>query len=114
MGMRYDHILIRFGEIALKGRNRKKFVERLKKNVSQKLKEFPNKEIIATRDRMYIKLNGDPYQEMIDRLTDVFGIQSFSPALKVESEIMREKHLKFPPSGPINNFRIHLMSLTMK
>jgi tRNA uracil 4-sulfurtransferase len=91
MGMRYDHILIRFGEIALKGRNRKKFVERLKKNVSQKLKEFPNKEIIATRDRMYIKLNGDPYQEMIDRLTDVFGIQSFSPALKVESEISKIK-----------------------
>ncbi|MFB8735461.1 hypothetical protein ACEQPO_22015 [Bacillus sp. SL00103] len=28
--MKYDHILVRFGEISTKGKNRKKFIEKLK------------------------------------------------------------------------------------
>ena len=31
--MNYDHILIRFGEISTKGKNRRSFIERLKQNI---------------------------------------------------------------------------------
>lgn len=40
--MEFDHILIRFGEISTKGRNRRKFVDRLKRNIREVLMDFPN------------------------------------------------------------------------
>lgn len=85
--MEYDHILIRFGEISTKGRNRSKFVGRLKKNIEHALSKFEKIEVETTRDRIYIKLNGQYHDEMIANLQEVFGIQSFSLAIKTESDI---------------------------
>ena len=31
--MKYDHILVRFGEISTKGKNRKKFIEKLRQHI---------------------------------------------------------------------------------
>jgi tRNA uracil 4-sulfurtransferase len=85
--MQYDHILIRYGEISTKGRNRKRFIEKLKINIQYKLMEFQNIEIQTTRDRIYIVLNGENHEEISNRLKTIFGIQSFSVAIKTESEI---------------------------
>lgn len=64
--MNYDHILIRFGEISTKGKNRKSFIERLKQNIRLVLKDYPNLKYFSNRDRMTITLNGeDP--EALDR-----------------------------------------------
>ncbi|MGA3855022.1 tRNA 4-thiouridine(8) synthase ThiI, partial [Bacillus pumilus] len=38
--MNYDHILIRFGEISTKGKNRRSFIERLKQNIRLVLKDY--------------------------------------------------------------------------
>ncbi len=89
--MLYDHILIRFGEITTKGRNRHRFIDRLKKNIQSKLKDFPKITIEKTRDRMFIKLNGEAHEEISARLETVFGIHSFSLAMKTESEIEQIK-----------------------
>ena len=35
--MHYDHLLVRYGELTLKGTNRKKFVNQLKDNVKRAL-----------------------------------------------------------------------------
>lgn len=59
--MRYDRILIRYGEMSTKGKNRNRFVVRLKRNIQKKLKAFPNIKIEYMRDRMYILLNGEPH-----------------------------------------------------
>ncbi|AIE61039.1 tRNA uracil 4-sulfurtransferase ThiI [Bacillus methanolicus] len=90
--MNYDRILIRYGELTTKGRNRNKFVEKLKMNIKRELRDFPNAKIEASRDRMYVLLNGENSEEIISRLKGVFGIQSFSPAVKVEKdiEVMKE------------------------
>jgi len=85
--MIYDHILIRYGEISTKGKNRGAFVEKLRKNVKYVLKNLSNIQIRASRDRMIILLNGERWEEVADRLKNVFGIQSFSPVVKVESEV---------------------------
>ncbi|GAA3320480.1 hypothetical protein GCM10020331_031660 [Ectobacillus funiculus] len=41
----------------------------------------------ATRDRMYIQLNGEDHEAVAERLKDVFGIHSFSLSLKVDTEL---------------------------
>ena len=91
--MIYDRIVIRYGEISTKGRNRKQFVDKLKKSLKPVLREFPNIEIDAGRDRMYILLNGENANEMLDKIKGVFGIQSFSPAVKVEKNIEKMKQI---------------------
>jgi thiamine biosynthesis protein ThiI len=85
--MKFDHIIIRYGEISTKKRNRKVFVDKLKANIKRTLKDFSNAKLQASRDRMYILLNGEDHQEIIERLKGVFGIQSLSPALKVAKDM---------------------------
>src|SRR5579875_1784324 len=85
--MNYDRILIRYGEISTKGRNRNKFVDKLRKSVRISLISFPKIKIEASRDRMYVILNGENGIEIIKRLKNIFGIQSFSPAIKVERDV---------------------------
>ncbi len=85
--MNYDRILIRYGEITTKGRNRNKFIDKLKKSVRIALASFPNIKIEASRDRMYVILNGENGIEIIEKLKNIFGIQSFSPAIKVERDV---------------------------
>ncbi|MFD3445299.1 tRNA uracil 4-sulfurtransferase ThiI [Microbacteriaceae bacterium 4G12] len=85
--MNYNHILIRYGEMTTKGKNRSKFVSVLKENIKYKLKKFKNVEYETTRDRMYIKLNGENHEEISDRLQQIFGIHTFSLAMKVDTEL---------------------------
>lgn len=84
--MQYDYILIRYGEMALKGKNRKQFVGKLYENVRAKLVDFPDIKIKRNRDRMYIVLNGEDPDPIMEQCKDVFGIQSFSLAIKIENE----------------------------
>ena len=44
MAYRYNHILIRYGELSLKGKNRKNFINALYDNVRKSLKAFPTLE----------------------------------------------------------------------
>lgn len=85
--MNYDRILIRYGEISTKGRNRNKFVEKLRESVKRTLKPYPKAKIEASRDRMYVILNGENGIEIMGILKNIFGIQSFSPAIKIAPEV---------------------------
>ncbi|MBE2913114.1 tRNA uracil 4-sulfurtransferase ThiI [Anoxybacillus flavithermus] len=103
--MTYDHIVVRYGEMSTKGKNRLQFVRCLKRNVARKLKHFPNVEIEASRDRMYIRLHETPPQLVIEKLREVFGIQSLSLALKTDSDLQKIKEAtlffvkQFPHEG---------------
>ena len=81
--MQYTEIMIRYGELSTKGRNRKDFIGRLNGNVTKALHEFNNLTIRPKHDRMHIELNGNDAYEVIARLKNVFGIQNFSPMVKV-------------------------------
>lgn len=85
--MQFDHILIRYGELALKGKNQKKFVEKLQQNIRHKLMEFPDVRVKRTQGRMFVLLNGHDPHAIIEKCKHVFGIHSFSLAIKVENEL---------------------------
>lgn len=84
MDYRYDHILIRYGELSLKGKNRKNFIHRLSDNLKKALKGFPTLEFEAQYDRMYVYLHQEDSEAVCEVIAKVFGISSFSPAMKVE------------------------------
>lgn len=87
--MQYSEIMVRYGELSTKGKNRKNFIDRLGYNVRQALHEFPNLKIAAHRDRMHIQLNGENSEKVMARLGQVFGIQNFSPSVKVERDVKK-------------------------
>ncbi|MBY0124102.1 tRNA uracil 4-sulfurtransferase ThiI [Bacillus sp. S/N-304-OC-R1] len=89
--MNYDRILIRYGELSTKGRNRKLFIDKLRRNIKRVLRNYENVKIEANRERMFVLLNGENGEEIIDRLKNVFGIQSFSPAVKTEKDLEKMK-----------------------
>ena len=85
--MNYDRILIRYGELSTKGRNRSQFIQKLANSIRGALHDFPNVAIKGTRDRTYILLNGEDGHSIVERLKSVFGIQSFSPVIKSGKEL---------------------------
>ena len=87
MDYRYDHILIRYGELSLKGKNRNVFIRQLRENIKKALKSFSSLEIESQHDRMYIFLKEEDPAKVADVLSRVFGISSFSFAVKVDSDI---------------------------
>lgn len=87
--MQYSEIMVRYGELSTKGKNRKNFIDRLGYNVRQALHEFPNLKIAAHRDRMHIQLNGEDSEKVMARLGQVFGIQNFSLSVKVERDVKK-------------------------
>ena len=83
----YDEIMVRYGELSTKGKNRGFFINRLAKNIREVLADIESLKITAVRDRAHIELNGADYEEVSRRLTKVFGIQNFSPSIKVEKSV---------------------------
>lgn len=89
--MQYTEIMVRYGELSTKGKNRKDFIKQLGKNVDRVLHDFENLKVSAKRDRLHVTLNGDDSDKVIERLKDVFGIENFSPSIKVEKDIDKVK-----------------------
>ncbi|NLL55955.1 MAG: tRNA 4-thiouridine(8) synthase ThiI [Clostridiales bacterium] len=80
-------ILIRIGEIFLKGNNKSFFLALLKKNIIESLDGLDFK-LITTNNRMYLeKYNDSDEAEILSRLQCVFGIHSISPAVKIATDI---------------------------
>ena len=83
--MQYDHLLVRYGELTLKGTNRKMFVNQLKDNVKRALIPLSGYHVKGKRDRMYIELSPEAdINEIIHRLSKVYGIKSISPVIKID------------------------------
>lgn len=89
--MEYEHILIRYGEMALKGKNMRSFILTLQENLLAKLKEFPQVKIKRTQGRMFILLNGHDPEPIMDICKKVFGIHSLSLAIKVDNDVEQIK-----------------------
>ncbi|MDZ5712481.1 tRNA uracil 4-sulfurtransferase ThiI [Jeotgalibacillus haloalkalitolerans] len=90
--MQIDRILIRYGEISTKGRNRNKFIKRLQQNISDACSDLSPFRIESGRDRMHLELNHpEEAQQVMERLELIFGIQSFSPVVKSGRELEEVK-----------------------
>lgn len=92
--MKYDHILVRYGELTLKGTNRKRFTNILKENVIQSLRSLEGTRVKCERDRMFISLFEEAnVNEVMNRLTKIFGIKSISPVFKTTQNLEDIKQL---------------------
>lgn len=78
-------ILIRYGEIFLKGNNRGYFESALAKNIRTALENFTFK-FVRAQNRFLLEDYDEAYEtDIIDKLTKIFGIHSVSVAVKVKS-----------------------------
>lgn len=74
----YKVILVRFGEIGLKGKNRSTFVNQLISNIKWALKGLANYKLERTYGRIYLYPK-DNLEAILDRLRMIPGIVSLSP-----------------------------------
>ncbi|MCD8218110.1 MAG: tRNA 4-thiouridine(8) synthase ThiI [Clostridiales bacterium] len=88
----FQAFLIKYGEIAIKGKNRHVFEEALIRNIEQALKPVEGEfEITTERGRIYVTAVGDyDYDETIGALTEVFGIVGICPMWQVELSDMEQ------------------------
>ncbi len=84
---KYDLIMIRFGELSTKGKNKKEFISLLFDNVRNALKEFNEVYVERRYDHLYVHLNGVESSKVVDVLTEIPGIHSISLVKRVDSDI---------------------------
>ena len=82
-------ILIKNGEIALKGLNRNLFEDALMKHLRQRLKPLGGVQIRKAQSTMVIEPTDDAFdfEEAVDRVSKVFGVSAFSRACVAEKTV---------------------------
>jgi thiamine biosynthesis protein ThiI len=85
--MKPEVIIVRLGELTLKGRNRHIFEKNIHKQMQTLLVSYTNVTIKSEFARFYIELNGESDEGVIEALKPIFGIHSFSPAVKADVEL---------------------------
>ena len=75
----YSNILIRFGELSTKGKNKMTFVRQLAKNIERKTGEKPEIQF----DRIFMEYS----ESNMKCLGYIFGIQSYSPVARVTTHM---------------------------
>ena len=82
----YSRFLIKYGEIALKGKNRSLFEDALVNQIRFALKNVEgNYEVTKKQGRIYVEcLSAYDYDEVIEALQKVFGIVGICPVIRIE------------------------------
>ena len=104
----YDHIMIRFGELSTKGKNKKDFIRTLADNVKNALKDWPELSFETRYDHIYVGLNGLDYQPVIERLQDVSGIHALSLVYRCDKDVeaMKESTLRLIKEEEGKTFKV--------
>lgn len=107
--MTYDYIMVRFGELSTKGKNKKEFIKVLARNIKNALSDFKTLEHITRYDHIYIKLNDVDYKKIIPILSDVSGIHSLSIVKKIGFDIEEVKNvsLEMAKAEAGKTFKVH-------
>lgn len=86
-----DLILIRYGEIGLKGKNRHFFESVLLSNIHHVLQGLPVQKTYKTRGRVFVETEQNKQAEILKKLQNVFGIVSISPVERAPLELEKIK-----------------------
>jgi thiamine biosynthesis protein ThiI len=76
----YDLIIIRYGEIGLKGDNINDFISQLVSNIKRATADLGDFEISTVYGRIFLYAESDKIEKIVGRLANVPGIISLSPA----------------------------------
>lgn len=85
--MNQERIMVRYGELSTKGKNRKDFIDCLAKNIKRMLKKYSSLTYEVKRDHIYIDLHDEPYEEIASILKNVSGLSSFSLVYRLNNDI---------------------------
>lgn len=84
--MKFDTVMIHFGELSTKGANRKLFIQQLLHNVRVAIKRY-GLLTKADRDHIYVYLGEEDPTPILERLREVAGIQRLSLVAKTGKDI---------------------------
>ena len=106
--LNYDHIIVRYGELSTKGKNRKDFTKQLNQNIKKRLSAFVTLEYKMLHDGIYISLNNENFNEVKDALKDVFGYSYFAGCILIEKDIekLKEVALKLANNNDYKTFKM--------
>ncbi|CEP66317.1 tRNA sulfurtransferase ThiI [Moorella glycerini] len=103
----YTSLLVRYGEISLKGNNRPYFEDKLLANMRRALGDLPPRMMRKTFGRVFVDLHDD-LQAVSQRLQRVFGIISMSPVVTapLELEAIKKAALAVLKDSPGTTFKV--------
>ncbi|MGV7117597.1 tRNA uracil 4-sulfurtransferase ThiI [Paenibacillus kyungheensis] len=74
-----DRLILRLGEITLKGKNRSRFEKTISEHVRAVLRPYPKAHVRREYGRMYVETGGESVEALIQVLKNVFGIMDIIP-----------------------------------
>lgn len=74
-----DRLILRLGEITLKGKNRSRFEKTISEHVRAVLRPYPKAHVRREYGRMYVETGGESVETLIQVLKNVFGIMDIIP-----------------------------------
>ena len=88
-------LLVKYAEIAIKGKNRHVFENKLRDTVNKRLKELGDIHVYKGEGRIYVRIGNEvDIDEAISRLTKIFGIVGVSPGIRLkEKDLQRIKEV---------------------
>jgi len=89
--------LVRYHEIALKGRNRPFFVRRLARNLSRAASDLGRVEVRSLPGRLALRTDDPiPWELLRERIESVYGVANFSPVTEVARDLEQVKRVLVP------------------
>lgn len=82
----YNILIVKYGEIGVKGKNRYLFENKLIKNIKNMLKPLGEYNVYKEYGRIYVDVNDDDYEEVMEEVRKVFGIVGVCPGVKAEKD----------------------------
>jgi len=102
-------IMVRYGEIALKGRNRGQFEQQLQHNLNSAVENY-QAAVKKLHGRFIVSGPEEYLESMVERLSKVFGVVSVSPVWEAGLDLEEIKHLAVQIVGNLppgrNKFKI--------
>jgi len=80
-------ISVSFGELALKGLNRRFFEDQLVSNIKRAIKDIGFDKIYKEQGKLYIEANEENFPQILNRLKKVFGLVNISPCIRTEKDM---------------------------
>ncbi|MGX7109300.1 tRNA uracil 4-sulfurtransferase ThiI [Facklamia miroungae] len=89
-------MLIHYGELSTKGRNRKMFQNKIAEHIRYQTKQLEKIKIHAHHDFMHLYWQEMTYDDLIEIIKNIPGIQRFEPVFPVEKDLqaIKEKALE--------------------
>lgn len=107
--MDYNVVVVRFGEMSTKGKNKRDFVFRLAHSIRLNLRNYEDDyEMIIRHDHIYLNIK-NKIDNLVDILKEISGMYSFSLALKIDPDLenIKSEALRILKEEKGSTFKIH-------